>query len=62
MKVTDFRGDSTLEGYVEVRGQINQDGTLLYGTHSRFNDDFNLEQHEEMVDYFQGMCKNLCVA
>jgi hypothetical protein len=59
--VVDFTGEAGIEGTVEVRGVLNDDDTISFGQLSKYSDDFKLEQYEEMVDYFQGMCKNLCV-
>lgn len=61
MKVVNYTGDSTIDGFVEVRGVLNPNNTITYQSHTKFNTEFEIEQFEEMVDYFQGMCRNLCV-
>ena len=76
MKVIKFRGDpNRLSGIVEVRGIVNKDGTLSYGEFTQYDNEFgkftikmtmfplviDLGTHEQMLEYYHGMCRDLCI-
>lgn len=74
MKVIKFRGDpSRMSGIIEVRGIVNKDGTLSYGEFTQYDNEFgkspksppdpplDLGTHENMLEYYHGMCRDLCI-
>ena len=61
MTVESFNGDTTVDGFVEVRGMVTSDNTMEFREYSKYNDQYNLDQYDEMVNFFQGMCKQHCV-
>ena len=69
-----FRGDpSRMSGTVEVRGIVNKDGTISYGEFTQYDNEFgklslelfiediDLGTHEHMLEYYHGMCRDLCI-
>ena len=46
---------------VEVRGIVNKDGTISFGEHTQYDSEFDLQAYENMLEYYHGMCKELCV-
>ena len=71
VKVIKFRGDpARMNGIVEVRGIVNKDGTISYGEYTQYDNEFgksigtrpiDLSTHEKMLEYYHGMCRDLCV-
>ena len=72
VKIIKFRGDpAKLSGIVEVRGIVNKDGTISYGEFTQYDNEFgkcdslnnsiDLSTHEKMLEYYHGMCRDLCV-
>eukprot|EP00347_Sterkiella_histriomuscorum_P024057 403332448 len=62
VKIIKFRGDaSKMSGNIEVRGIVNKDGTISYGEFTQYDNEFDLGTHEHMLEYYHGMCKELCV-
>ena len=74
VKVIKFRGDpSRMSGVVEVRGIVNKDGTISYGEFTQYDNEFgniildintffiDLGTHEHMLEYYHGMCRDLCI-
>jgi len=40
-KIIKFRGDETkMNGFYEVRGIVNKDGTMSYGENTQYDQDF----------------------
>ena len=61
-----------MSGIVEVRGIVNKDGTISYGEFTQYDNEFgksnalvkicvDLGTHEHMLEYYHGMCKDLCI-
>ena len=46
---------------VEIRGIVNKDGTISFGEFTLYDHEFDLAAYESMLDYYHGMCKELCV-
>ena len=46
---------------VEVRGIVNKDGTISFGEYTQYDNEFDLGAYESMLDFYHGMCKELCV-
>ena len=46
---------------VEVRGVATGESELQFGDLNRFDGDFDMGSYEQMLDYYHGMCKHLCV-
>lgn len=46
---------------VEVRGVVSGESELQFGDLNRFDGDFDMGSYEQMLDYYHGMCKHLCV-
>ena len=63
MKIIRFKNDSKLApGMVaEVRGIVNKDGTISFGEYTQYDNEFDMQSFELMLDYYHGMCKELCV-
>lgn len=75
IKIQKFRGDaSKMSGTVEVRGIVNKDASMSYGEFTQYDNEFgkcltlllmlnftDLNTYEEMLGYYHGMCKDLCV-
>lgn len=41
MKIIKFRGDqSKMNGFIEVRGIVNKDGTMSFGEYTQFDETF----------------------
>lgn len=63
-----------MSGVVEVRGIVNKDATMSYGEYTQYDNEFgkyigsinlrylkDLNSYEEMLGYYHGLCKDLCV-
>ena len=59
-----------MSGMVEVRGIVNKDGTMSYGECTQYDNEFgklnggnvvDLATYEHMLEYYHGMCRDLCV-
>ena len=64
MRVIKFRGDETeLEQGMtyEVRGIANKDNSISFGELTKYDAGFDLEAYEQMLYFYHGMCKPLCV-
>lgn len=75
IKIMKFKGDaSKMSGIVEVRGIVNKDATMSYGEFTQYDNEFgkhlqlftivlsiDLNSYEEMLGYYHGLCKDLCV-
>ena len=63
MKIIRFKGDGkiTIGNMVEIRGIVNKDGTISFGEYTQYDTDFDLQAYENMLVYYHGMCKELCV-
>ena len=46
---------------VEIRGIVNKDGTISFGEYTLYDNEFDMQSYELMLDYYHGMCKELCV-
>ena len=46
---------------VEVRGVVDCDNKLTYSDLNRFDGDFDMGTYEQMLEYYHGLCKHLCV-
>lgn len=46
---------------IEVRGIVNKDGTISFGEYTQYDNEFDLGAYEHMLEYYHGMCKELCV-
>ena len=45
----------------EIRGIVNKDTTISFGEYTQYDEGFDLQAHEYMLDYYHGMCRHLCV-
>ena len=45
---------------VEVRGILNQDKSISFGEYTQYDAEFDLLAYESMLEYYHGMCKELC--
>ena len=63
MKISRYRNDHKLaQGMVaEIRGIVNKDTTISFGEYSLYDNEFDMSAYEHMLDYYHGMCKELCV-
>ena len=63
MKIIRYKNDSKLSAghIVEIRGIVNKDGTISFGEYTQYDTDFDLQAYENMLEYYHGMCKELCV-
>ena len=63
MKIIRFKNDQKLApGMVaEIRGIVNKDTTLSFGEYSVYDSEFDMSAYEHMLEYYHGMCKELCV-
>ena len=62
-----------MSGIIEVRGIVNKDGTISYGEFTQYDNEFgkqsfklikpyiDLGTHEHMLEYYHGMCRELCI-
>ena len=46
---------------VEIRGIVNKDRTISYGECTPYDNEFDMQTYEHMLEYFHGMCKELSV-
>ena len=62
VKVLRYRNDVGLSAgmIVEIRGIVNKDRTISFGEHTPYDNEFDLASYESMLDYYHGMCKELC--
>ena len=63
VKIIRYRAEAKLQvgNIAEIRGIVNKDGTISFGEHTQYDADFDLLAYEHMLEYFHGMCKELCV-
>ena len=63
VKVIRFKNDSRLgPGMVaEIRGIVNKDTTISFGEYTMYDNEFDLQAYEHMLDYYHGMCRELCI-
>ena len=45
----------------EIRGIVNKDTTISFGEYSVYDSEFDMSAYEHMLEYYHGMCKELCV-
>ena len=45
---------------VEVRGIVNKDESVSFGEHTLYDNEFDLPTYCMMLEYYHGMCKELC--
>jgi len=74
VKVIKFRGEpDKTTGVIEVRGIVNKDGSIIFGECTHYDAEFgkrlirmlilvDLATFENMLEYFHGMCKDLCIS
>ena len=62
MRVMRYRNDVGLTAgqIVEIRGIVNKDRSISFGEHTAYDTDFDLLSYETMLEYYHGMCKELC--
>ena len=62
VKVIRYRNDLGLAvgQIVEVRGIVNKDKSISFGEFTAYDAEFDLGAYESMLDYYHGMCKELC--
>ena len=59
---------------IEVRGIVNKDNTISYGEFTQYDNEFgklairiikpfviDLSTYENMLEYYHGMCRELCI-
>ena len=59
-----FKGDSDrmkAGNVMEIRGIVNKDSTISYGEFTQYDTEFDLGTYENMLGYYHGMCRELCV-
>ena len=63
VKIIRYRNEIGLSpgDVVEVRGIVNKDQTISFGEFTQYDRDFDLGSYESMLDYYHGMCKQLCM-
>ena len=62
VKVIRFKGDAEkfpVGNVVEVRGIVNKDNSISFGESSKYDNEFDLQAFEQMLDYYHGMCREL---
>jgi hypothetical protein len=42
-------------------GIVNKDATISFGEFTKYDDEFDLGQYEQMCHHFHGMCRDLCI-
>ena len=45
---------------VEVRGIVNKDQSVSFCEHTLYDNEFDLGSYVMMLEYYHGMCKELC--
>lgn len=63
-----------MKGFCEIRGIVNKDGTMSFGEFTQYDDEFgkdlislfyvclvDLGTYESMLEYYHGMCRELCI-
>ena len=64
VRIIKFRGDGSeleVDMAYEVRGIVNKDNSISYGELTKLDAGFDLEAYEQMLGFYHGMCKSLCV-
>ena len=62
LKVIKYKGEpGKLSGILEVRGIVNKDHSLSFGEFTQYDSEFDLATYEHMLEYYHGMCKDLCI-
>ena len=46
---------------IEIRGIVNKDKTISFGEHTVYDNEFDLQTYEHMLEYYHGMCRDLSV-
>ena len=46
---------------VEVRGVVTGKSKLQFSDLNKFEGDFDMSSYEQMLEYYHGLCKHLCV-
>ena len=44
-----------------MRGIVNKDKTISFGESTTYDQEFDMQTYELMLDYYHGMCKDLSV-
>ncbi len=62
VKILRYRNDVGLAAgmVVEIRGIVNKDRSISFGEHTAYDNEFDLASYEGMLEYYHGMCKELC--
>ena len=62
VKIMRYRNDLGLSvgQIVEVRGIVNKDSSISFGEFTPYDNEFDLAAFESMLEYYHGMCKELC--
>ena len=58
MTVENFNGDTSVDGYVEIRGVVSSDKSISFKEMTRYNEQFNIDQYEEMVTFANTVCRS----
>eukprot|EP00345_Euplotes_harpa_P006258 CAMPEP_0168326116 /NCGR_PEP_ID=MMETSP0213-20121227/5102_1 /TAXON_ID=151035 /ORGANISM="Euplotes harpa, Strain FSP1.4" /LENGTH=111 /DNA_ID=CAMNT_0008328751 /DNA_START=103 /DNA_END=438 /DNA_ORIENTATION=+ len=58
--VESFNGDTSVEGFVEIRGIVKSNDSIEFKDFTQFNKEFNIDQFEEMVQFYQSNHSGLC--
>ena len=58
-----YKNDSKLSAgmVVEIRGIVNKDTTISFGEYTMYDNEFDMAAYEHMLDYYHGMCRELCI-
>ena len=61
-KVIRYKNELALQQgqVVEVRGIVNKDQSVSFGEHTLYDNEFDLGSYVMMLEYYHGMCKELC--
>ena len=46
---------------MEIRGIVNKDGSISFGEFTQYDSEFDLATFENMLGYYHGMCRDLCI-
>ena len=53
--------DLEMDTCYECRGIVNADKTLSFGELTKYDAGFDLDSYEQMLTFYHGSCKSLCV-
>ena len=58
-----YKGDNKLSAgmVAEIRGIVNKDTTISFGEFTIYDAEFDIAAYESMLDYYHGMCRELCI-